>query len=97
MLVGDGRVSFRDMTPAVYGPRGARMNDMLAVLKLLGERRIRTRIAARFPLEASPDLVGRIVVLPWAQPRSGDCFNLCPASCGVVAGIARSGSVRGSG
>ena len=73
------------------------MNDMLAVLKLLGERRIRTRIAARFPLETSPDLVGRIVVLPWAQPRSGDRFDLCPASCGVVPGIAKSGSVRGSG
>jgi hypothetical protein len=47
------------------------------VLKLLGEQRIETRIAARFPLakvgEAhellvnSPDLVGRIVVLPWAS------------------------------
>ena len=34
----------------LLGIRGARMNDMLAVLKLLGERRIRTRIAARFPL-----------------------------------------------
>ena len=43
---------------------------------LIGERRIRTRVAARFPLarvgeahellESSPDLVGRIVVLPWA-------------------------------
>jgi NADPH:quinone reductase-like Zn-dependent oxidoreductase len=51
------------------------MNDMLTVLKLLGEGRIATRIAARFPLakigEAhellanAPDLVGRIVVLPW--------------------------------
>jgi putative oxidoreductase len=60
----------------LLGMRGARMNDMLTVLKLLGERRIQTRIAARFPLarvgEAhelfvnSPDLVGRIVVLPWA-------------------------------
>jgi NADPH:quinone reductase-like Zn-dependent oxidoreductase len=60
----------------LLGIRGARMNDMLAVVKLLGERRIGTRIAARFPLarigEAhdllvrSPDLVGRIVVLPWA-------------------------------
>ena len=60
----------------LLGIRGARMNDMLTVLKLLGERRIRTRIAARFPLhrvgeahallETSPDLVGRIVVLPWA-------------------------------
>jgi putative oxidoreductase len=50
----------------LLGLRGARMNDMLAVLKLLGENRIRTRIAARFPLETSPDLVGRIVVLPWA-------------------------------
>ena len=60
----------------LLGIRGARMNDMLTVLKLLGERRIKTRIAARFPLakvgEAhellvnSPDLVGRIVVLPWA-------------------------------
>jgi putative oxidoreductase len=59
----------------VLGIRGARMNDMLAVLKLLGERRIATRIAARFPLtrvgEAhdllanAPDLVGRIVLLPW--------------------------------
>ena len=51
------------------------MNDMLAVLKLLDEGRIRTRIAARFPLakvgeahemlESSPDLVGRIVLQPW--------------------------------
>jgi NADPH:quinone reductase-like Zn-dependent oxidoreductase len=60
----------------LLGIRGARMNDMLTVLKLLGEHRIQTRIAARFPLarvgEAhelvvnSSDLVGRIVVLPWA-------------------------------
>jgi putative oxidoreductase len=60
----------------LLGIRGARMNDMLAVLKLLGGGRINTRIAARFPLarvgeahtllETSPDLVGRIVVLPWA-------------------------------
>src|SRR5581483_2449806 len=52
----------------LLGIRGARMNDMLTVLKLLGEGRIRTRIAARFPLakvgeahtllETSPDLVG---------------------------------------
>jgi NADPH:quinone reductase-like Zn-dependent oxidoreductase len=59
----------------LLGIRGARMNDMLTVLKLLGDRRIMTRIAARFPLarvaeahallENSPDLVGRIVVLPW--------------------------------
>jgi putative oxidoreductase len=59
----------------LLGIRGARMNDMLAVLKLLGDGRINTRIAARFPLarvgeahtllETSPDLVGRIVVLPW--------------------------------
>ena len=59
----------------LLGLRGARMNDMLTVLKLLGEGRIGTRIAARFPLakvgeahtllETSPDLVGRIVVLPW--------------------------------
>lgn len=59
----------------LLGIRGARMNDMLTVLKLLGEGRIQTRIAARFPLskvgeahtllETSPDLVGRIVVLPW--------------------------------
>ena len=51
------------------------MTDMLAVLKLLCERRIDTRIAARFPLArvgeahdllaSSGDLVGRIVVLPW--------------------------------
>jgi NADPH:quinone reductase-like Zn-dependent oxidoreductase len=60
----------------LLGIRGARMNDMLGVLKLLGAGRIATRIAARFPLarvgeahtllETSPDLVGRIVVLPWA-------------------------------
>ena len=60
----------------LLGIRGARMNDMLTVLKLLGDGRIRTRIAARFPLarvgeahtllETSPDLVGRIVVLPWS-------------------------------
>jgi putative oxidoreductase len=60
----------------LLGIRGARMNDMLAVLKLLGAGRIKTRVAARFPLarvgdahallEDSPDLVGRIVVLPWA-------------------------------
>ena len=59
----------------LLGIRGARMNDMLTVLKLSGEGRIKTRIAARFPLarvgeahtllETSPDLVGRIVVLPW--------------------------------
>jgi NADPH:quinone reductase-like Zn-dependent oxidoreductase len=59
----------------LLGIRGARMNDMLTVLKLLDEGRIETRIAARFPLakvgeahtllETSPDLVGRIVVLPW--------------------------------
>ncbi len=59
----------------LLGLRGARMNDMLTVLKLLGEGRIRTRIAGRFPLakvgeahemlETSPDLVGRIVLLPW--------------------------------
>jgi putative oxidoreductase len=61
----------------LLGIRGARMNDMLAVLKLLGEGRICTRIAARFPLhrvgeahtllETSPDLVGRIAVLPWGR------------------------------
>ncbi len=61
----------------LLGMRGARMHDMLTVLKLLGSGRIQTRVAARFPLarvaEAhallanSPDLVGRIVVLPWAD------------------------------
>jgi NADPH:quinone reductase-like Zn-dependent oxidoreductase len=61
----------------LLGIRGARMNDMLTVLKLLGEHRIETRIAARFPLAKvcdahellvdSSDLVGRIVVLPWAS------------------------------
>lgn len=60
----------------LLGIRGARMNDMLTVLKLLGAGRIKTRIAARFPLakagEAhtllmnSRDLVGRIALLPWA-------------------------------
>lgn len=59
----------------LLGIRGARMNDMLKVLSLLGDGRIETRIAARFPLaqvgeahallETSTDLVGRIVVLPW--------------------------------
>jgi NADPH:quinone reductase-like Zn-dependent oxidoreductase len=59
----------------LLGIRGARMSDMLAVLKLLGERRIGTRIAAHFPLArvgeahdflvSSGDIVGRIVVLPW--------------------------------
>ena len=34
----------------LLGIRGARMNDMLTVLKLLGDGRIRTRVAARFPL-----------------------------------------------
>jgi putative oxidoreductase len=61
----------------LLGIRGARMNDMHTALKLLGEGRIRTRIAARFPLakvgeahallENSSDLVGRIVVLPWER------------------------------
>jgi putative oxidoreductase len=60
----------------LLGIRGARMHDMLAVSKLLGDSRINTRIAARFSLarigeahallETSPDLVGRIVMLPWA-------------------------------
>jgi NADPH:quinone reductase-like Zn-dependent oxidoreductase len=60
----------------LLGIRGARMNDMLTVLKLLGDGRIHTRVAARFPLtqigkahvllEEAPDLVGRIAVLPWA-------------------------------
>jgi NADPH:quinone reductase-like Zn-dependent oxidoreductase len=60
----------------LLGIRGARMNDMLAVLKLLGEHRISTRIAARFPLArvgeahefltSSGDIVGRIAVLPWS-------------------------------
>jgi hypothetical protein len=34
----------------LLGIRGAHTNDMLVVLKLLGERCILTRIAARFPL-----------------------------------------------
>ncbi len=61
----------------LLGIRGARMNDMLTVLKLLGADKIKTRVAARFPLSRvgeahellvnSPDLVGRIVVLPWAS------------------------------
>jgi NADPH:quinone reductase-like Zn-dependent oxidoreductase len=60
----------------LLGIRGARMNDMLTVIRLLGDHRIHTRIAARFPLariaeahallENSPDLVGRIVILPWS-------------------------------
>ena len=60
----------------LLGMRGARMNDMITVLKLLGTGQIKTRVAARFPLAKvgdahellvnSPDLVGQIVVLPWA-------------------------------
>jgi NADPH:quinone reductase-like Zn-dependent oxidoreductase len=52
------------------------MNDMMTALKLLDAGRIRSRIAARFTLarigeahallESSPDLVGRILVLPWS-------------------------------
>ncbi len=59
----------------LLGIRGARMDDMLSVLKLLGAGRINTRVAARFSLarvgeahtllETSTGLVGRIVVLPW--------------------------------
>ncbi|PWT92134.1 MAG: oxidoreductase [Proteobacteria bacterium] len=59
----------------LLGIRGARAADMLTVLGLLGEGRIRTRIAARFPLakvadahrllERATDLIGRIVLLPW--------------------------------
>jgi NADPH:quinone reductase-like Zn-dependent oxidoreductase len=59
----------------LLGMRGARMNDMLTVLKLLGAGAIKTRVAARFPLAKvgaahellvnAPDLVGRIVLLPW--------------------------------
>ncbi len=59
----------------LLGIRGARRNDMLTVLKLLGAGRIKTRIAARFPLArvgeahellvSSTDLVGRIALLPW--------------------------------
>jgi D-arabinose 1-dehydrogenase-like Zn-dependent alcohol dehydrogenase len=55
--------------------RGARMNDMLTVLKLASDQRIKTRIAACFPLAkigeahellvSSPDVVGRMVVQPW--------------------------------
>jgi NADPH:quinone reductase-like Zn-dependent oxidoreductase len=37
----------------LLGIRGARMTDMLTVLKLLGDGRIKTRIAARFALRAS--------------------------------------------
>src|SRR5262249_4925295 len=54
----------------LLGIRGARMNDMRIVLALLSQGRIRTPIAARFPLarvgeahallESSIDLVGRI-------------------------------------
>lgn len=60
----------------LLGVRGSRMIDMLTVLKLLGEGRIKTRIAAQFPLarvaeahallEHATDLVGRIALLPWA-------------------------------
>jgi NADPH:quinone reductase-like Zn-dependent oxidoreductase len=60
----------------LLGIRGARMNDMMTALKLLDAGRIRSRIAARFTLarigeahallESSPDLVGRILVLPWS-------------------------------
>ena len=76
----------------LLGIRGARMNDMLAVLKLLGEGRIKTRIAARFPLaevgeahtllEKSHDLVVgssccRGVKAP-ATPASAPGFQSAP-------------------
>ena len=77
---GDGPVPFTAadflrLELNLLGIRGGRRIDMLTVVKLLGEGRIRTRIAARFPLtqvgkahemlETSTDLVGRIVLLPW--------------------------------
>ena len=37
----------------LLGIRGARMNDMLTVLKLLGAGHIKPRVAARFPLARS--------------------------------------------
>src|SRR5205823_4769184 len=58
----------------VLGLTGSRPNDGRIALKLLGEGRIHTRIAARFPLaeagkahellESSQDVVGRIVLAP---------------------------------
>ena len=77
---GDGPVpftaaDFMRLELTLLGIRGARTIDMVTVLKLLGEGRIATRIAARFPLaqageahrmmETSGDLVGRIVLQPW--------------------------------
>ncbi|MCP2338954.1 quinone oxidoreductase family protein [Actinomadura rupiterrae] len=62
------------LEPSVVGVRGARHRDALAALDLLARGRIRTRIAARFPLaqaseahallETSTDLVGRVVLKP---------------------------------
>ena len=59
----------------LLGIRGARMNDMLTVLKLLGDGRIKTRIAARFPLARVGEaqrcskhrpIWSAALVLPWA-------------------------------
>jgi D-arabinose 1-dehydrogenase-like Zn-dependent alcohol dehydrogenase len=60
----------------VLGLTGSRPNDGRVALKLLGEGRIHTRIAARFPirevakahelLESGQEVVGRVVLDPWA-------------------------------
>ncbi|SDT80335.1 quinone oxidoreductase family protein [Actinoplanes derwentensis] len=68
-----------DMTrleAGIVGARGARHEDALRVLALLGDGRLHTPIAARFPLteaaaahtlmEDSTDVVGRIVLKPAA-------------------------------
>jgi putative oxidoreductase len=60
----------------VLGLTGSRPDDGRIALKLLGEGRIHTRIAARFPLseaakahellESGREVVGRVVLDPWA-------------------------------
>jgi putative oxidoreductase len=60
----------------VLGLTGSRPHDGRMALKLLGEGRIHTRIAARFPLrevarahellESGQEVVGRVVLDPWA-------------------------------
>ena len=54
----------------LLGIRGARMNDMLTVLKLLGAGRINTRIAARFPLAKVGEAHETLV--EFARPRRPD-------------------------
>ena len=75
----------------LLGIRGARMNDMLTVLKLLGERRIKTRIAARFPLAK----VGEAHELLVQFPRSRRANRR--AAVGVTVNARRCSASRSAG